>query len=220
MQPSAQDISDAVAAEVGAGTGIDTGHRAVLESVLEAVLFAAGAPVTEAELHAACAAQGVPVDSAEIKRALGELAERFDGRAVELVRTAGGYRFRVRPEYAPAVHAILPERPARLSRATLETLAIIVYRQPVTRAEIEEVRGVVVSTPIMRGLVDRGWVQVIGHREVPGRPALYATTRMFLDDFGLSRLDELPPLDDLRDWAENLSDTVGSPDTGNALGLD
>jgi segregation and condensation protein B len=185
--------------------GADSLPASMVEAVVEAVLFAAAGPLTEADLRAACEAQGIRGDEVDLERALAGLGARHDGRAIELVRSAGGYRFRVRAEFAPAVHAILPERPARLSRATLETLAIIVYRQPVTRAEIEEVRGVVVSTPIMRGLVDRGWVQIIGHREVPGRPALYGTTRLFLDDFGLSRLDELPPLDDIREWAESLS---------------
>lgn len=188
--------------------GEDPVFDSMAEAVVEAALFAAGGPVARADLRAACEAQGIAGDQVDVDQVLAGLRARYDGRAIELVQSASGYRFRVRAEFAPAVHAILPERPARLSRATLETLAIIVYRQPVTRAEIEEVRGVVVSTPIMRSLVDRGWVQIIGHREVPGRPALYGTTRQFLDDFGLSRLDELPPLDDIREWADSLSDTV------------
>ncbi|AGA33100.1 Segregation and condensation protein B [Thioalkalivibrio nitratireducens DSM 14787] len=193
-----------------------------LELILEAVLFAALDPVPVKELQAACASiEGI--GRAEVEAALERLAEQYRDRAVELVRSAGGYRFRVRERFSAVVQAAQPERPARLSRAMLETLAIIAYRQPVTRAEIEEIRGVAVSTQIMRTLTERGWVHVVGHKEVPGRPALYATTRAFLDDLGLHRLDELPPLDALRELVdlppdEALTDpasTGAAPSPGN-----
>ncbi len=172
-----------------------------LERVLEAVLFAASEPIPVRDLLAACVDLGA-VERSEIERALEQLAAHYQDRAVELVRSAGGYRFRVRAQYSAQVQAAQPERPSRLSRALLETLAIIAYRQPVTRAEVEEIRGVAVSTPIMRNLLEREWVHVVGHKEVPGRPALYATTRTFLDDLGLGRLDELPPLDALRELVD------------------
>jgi len=172
-----------------------------LDLVLEAVLFAASEPLRTQELIAACT--GIEgVGHAEVEAALHRLAEHYSERSLELVRSASGVRFRVRQRFSPHVQASLPERPPRLSRALLETLAIIAYRQPVTRAEIEEIRGVAVSTQIMRHVLEREWVHVVGHKEVPGRPALYATTRTFLDDLGLSRLDELPPLDALRELVD------------------
>lgn len=170
-----------------------------IELVLEAVLFAASEPVPMQDLIAACALGDEGADKAEVEAALGRLSEHYRDRSIELVHSAGGYRFRVRQRFSSQVQAAQPDRPQRLSRALLETLAIIAYRQPVTRAEIEEIRGVAVSTQIMRTLTERGWVHVVGHKEVPGRPGLYATTRMFLDDLGLGRLDELPPLDALRE---------------------
>ncbi|WP_018872058.1 SMC-Scp complex subunit ScpB [Thioalkalivibrio sp. ALJ16] len=176
-----------------------------IELALEAVLFAAAEPVPARDLKAACADLG-EVDQALLERALDRLEARYRDRAIELVRSAGGYRFRVRARFSATVQAAQPERPARLSRALLETLAIIAYRQPVTRAEIEAVRGVAVSSGIMRTLQEREWVRVVGHKEVPGRPALYATTRGFLDDLGLARLDELPPLEQIRDLADVASD--------------
>lgn len=172
-----------------------------LELVLEAVLFAASEPLRMQDLVAAC--MGMEgVGHGEVEAALQRLAEHYRDRALELVRSASGFRFRVRQRFSSHVQASLPERPPRLSRALLETLAIIAYRQPVTRAEIEEIRGVAVSTQIMRNILEREWVHVVGHKEVPGRPALYATTRTFLDDLGLSRLDELPPLDALRELVD------------------
>jgi segregation and condensation protein B len=180
-----------------------------LELVLEAVLFAASEPVPVKDLLAASGT----VDSdaparAELDAALERLAAHYHDRSIELVRSAGGYRFRVRQRFSPQVQAAQPERPPRLSRALLETLAIIAYRQPVTRAEIEDIRGVAVSTQIMRTLTEREWVHVVGHKEVPGRPGLYATTRTFLDDLGLGRLDELPALDDLRELVDLPSETA------------
>ena len=173
-----------------------------IELVLEAVLFAALEPVPLKDLMAACAVADDPAGRADIETALEHLSAHYRDRSIELIRSAGGYRFRVRQRFSGHVQAAQPERPQRLSRALLETLAIIAYRQPATRAEIEEIRGVAVSTQIMRTLIERGWVHVVGHKEVPGRPGLYATTRVFLDDLGLGRLDELPPLDALRDLVD------------------
>jgi len=180
-------------------TDLDTADS--LDLVLEAVLFAASEPLRMQDLVAACTGME-GVGHGEVEAALQRLVEHYRDRSLELVRSASGFRFRVRQRFSAHVQASLPERPPRLSRALLETLAIIAYRQPVTRAEIEEIRGVAVSTQIMRNVLEREWVHVVGHKEVPGRPALYATTRTFLDDLGLSRLDELPPLDALRELVE------------------
>jgi segregation and condensation protein B len=185
-----------------------------LDLVLEAVLFAASEPLRMQDLVAACTGME-GVGQSDVEAALQRLAEHYQERSLELVRSASGFRFRVRQRFSAHVQASLPERPPRLSRALLETLAIIAYRQPVTRAEIEDIRGVAVSTQIMRNVLEREWVHVVGHKEVPGRPALYATTRTFLDDLGLSRLDELPPLDALRELVEL---PVAPEDTETALG--
>jgi segregation and condensation protein B len=182
-----------------------------LELVLEAVLFAASEPVAMKDLLAACALEDEAAGRAAVEAALDRLSAHYRERSIELARSAGGYRFRVRQQFSVQVQAAQPERPQRLSRALLETLAIIAYRQPVTRAEIEEIRGVAVSTQIMRTLTERGWVHVVGHKEVPGRPGLYATTRVFLDDLGLGRLDELPPLDALRELVDLPGDDAGNP---------
>src|SRR3990170_7502593 len=128
---------------------------------------------------------------------LAELAEEWQGRAVELVSLASGWRFQTRAELQPYLDRLFPEKPPRYSRAVMETLAIIAYRQPVTRGDIEDVRGVGVSTQIIQALETRGWIDVVGHRETPGRPALYATTTKFLDDLGLRSLEELPPLEEI-----------------------
>jgi segregation and condensation protein B len=128
---------------------------------------------------------------------LEELREAWTGRGVELVATASGWRFQTRTSLQRFLERIHPERAPRYSRAVLETLAIIAYRQPVTRGDIEDIRGVSVSTEVIRRLEERNWVEVIGHKEVPGRPALYATTKTFLDDLGLRTLEELPPLEDI-----------------------
>ena len=126
---------------------------------------------------------------------LEELALDWQGRGVELVSLASGWRFQSRPEMRAYLERLSPEKPPRYTRATMETLAIIAYRQPVTRGDIESIRGVTVSSQMIRQLEERGWIDVIGHREAPGRPALYATTRQFLDDLGLKSLAQLPPID-------------------------
>lgn len=130
-----------------------------------------------------------------LKTLLAELQTEWGGRGVELVQVASGWRFQSRPEMREFLDRLHPEKPPKYTRATLETLAIIAYRQPVTRGDMEDIRGVTISSLLIKQLEDRGWVEVIGHREAPGRPALFATTKQFLDDLGLASLDELPLLD-------------------------
>lgn len=141
-----------------------------------------------------------------LRRALDELRMDWEGRAVELVLVAEGWCFRTRPEYQPYLDRLHPEKPPRYSRAVLETLAIIAYRQPVTRGDIEAIRGVAVSSQIIRTLEERGWIETVGHREVPGRPSLYATTKKFLSDLNLRALSELPPLPEVAQSELSTSD--------------
>jgi len=162
--------------------------------VIEAALLASREPLSLAELKRLFE-DGIGADT--LRRLLGELREEWNGRAVELVNLASGWRFQTRPEFQSYVERLNPERPPRYSRAVMETLAIIAYRQPVTRGDIEDIRGVAVSAQIVQTLESRGWIDAVGHRETPGRPALYATTRAFLDDLGLRSLEELPPLDEI-----------------------
>jgi len=159
--------------------------------ILETALICASAPLSMVELRALFAGELGP-DT--LRQLLAELVEDWRGRGVELVALASGWRFQSRPEMREFLDRLHPEKPPRYSRAVLETLAIVAYRQPVTRGDIEDVRGVTVSSHIVKQLEDRGWIEAIGHREAPGRPALYATTRQFLDDLGLSSLDELPAI--------------------------
>ena len=161
--------------------------------VLETALICAQQPLPLAALRALFDDQ-VGVDT--LKSLLDELVRDWDGRGVELVPLATGWRFQSRPEMREYLDRLNPEKPPKYSRAVLETLAIVAYRQPVTRGDIEDIRGVAVGTPIVKQLEERGWIEAIGHREAPGRPALYATTRQFLDDLGLASLDQLPSLDD------------------------
>jgi segregation and condensation protein B len=162
--------------------------------VLEAALLASSEPVQPIELKRLFD-QELGVDA--IRKLLDELREEWSGRSVELVHIASGWRFQTRPEFQPYVDRLFPEKAPRYSRAVMETLAIIAYRQPVTRGDIEDIRGVIVSTQIIQSLENRGWIDTVGHRETPGRPALYATTKKFLDDLGLLSLQELPPLDEI-----------------------
>ena len=162
--------------------------------ILEAALLASQEPLGIAELKRLFEGE---VSPETLKHLLAELAEEWSGRAVGLVSLASGWRFQTRPEFQPYIERLFPEKPPRYSRAVMETLAIIAYRQPVTRGDIENIRGVVVSTQIIQALESRGWIDVVGHRETPGRPALYATTRRFLDDLGLRSLEELPPLEEI-----------------------
>jgi segregation and condensation protein B len=169
-----------------------------LSNTLEAVLLAAGRPVSVTQMLDLFEEHQRP-SADEIKAALADLEVACSGRAFELREVASGWRLQVRPRYADVVSRLWQERPTRYSRALLETLALIAYRQPITRGEIEDIRGVTVSTTIMRTLHERNWVRVVGHREVPGRPELLGTTREFLDYFGLRSLDDLPTLAELRD---------------------
>jgi segregation and condensation protein B len=162
--------------------------------VLEAALLAAQEPLPISELRKMFDEE---IGADTIRRLLEELREAWKDRGVELAATASGWRFQTRASYQKFLERIHPEKAPRYSRAVLETLAIVAYRQPVTRGDIEEVRGVTVSAEVIKRLEERGWVEVIGHKEVPGRPALYATTKTFLDDLGLRSLQELPPLEDI-----------------------
>jgi len=162
--------------------------------IIEAALLASPEPLPLAELRRLFEDQ---IGADTLRRLLGELREEWAGRAVELVNLASGWRFQTRREFQPFLERLNPEKPPRYSRAVMETLAIIAYRQPTTRGDIEEIRGVTVSAPILQALEARGWIDVVGHRETPGRPALYATTKAFLDDLGLRSLEELPPLEEI-----------------------
>ena len=157
--------------------------------VLETALICAQQPLAVSALRALFDDQ---IGSDTIKSLLDELVRDWEGRGVELVPLASGWRFQSRPEMRDYLDRLNPEKPPKYSRAVLETLAIVAYRQPVTRGDIEDIRGVAVGSPIVKQLEDRGWIEAIGHREAPGRPALYATTRQFLDDLGVASLDQLP----------------------------
>jgi len=165
-----------------------------VKQVLEAALLVAGEPVPVAQL-ARLFDPALPSDT--VRNLLDELKQDWTGRKVELVQVASGWRFQGKPEVQPYLDRLTPEKPPRYSRAVMETLAIIAYQQPVTRGDIEAIRGVAVSTNVIKTLEDRQWIEAVGHRETPGRPALYATTKAFLDDLGLTSLAELPPLAEL-----------------------
>jgi segregation and condensation protein B len=160
--------------------------------VLETALICASAPLPLSDMKSLFDGE---VGTDTLRVLLDELARDWSDRGVELVALAGGWRFQSRPEMRPWLDRLHPEKPPKYSRAALETLAIVAYRQPVTRGDIEDIRGVSVSSQIVKQLEDRGWIEAIGYREAPGRPALYATTRQFLDDLGLASLDQLPPLE-------------------------
>ncbi len=168
-----------------------------LKQIVEAALLASDKPLSIDRLGSLFESSGRPQRD-EIQRALEELESEYVSRGVELVCVATGYRFQVRQELSPWISRLWEERPPKYSRALLETLAIIAYRQPVTRGDIEEIRGVSVSTNIIRTLAERNWVRVVGHKDVPGRPSLYATTRELLDYFNLRSLAELPSLPEIR----------------------
>ncbi|MGH8427034.1 MAG: SMC-Scp complex subunit ScpB [Gammaproteobacteria bacterium] len=175
-----------------------------LEDILLAALFAADHPLTPDDL-AALFEPGDPVprpQTAQLEAALGRIAERLNTFPLELKKLAGGYRIEVSTAWSLWVSRLWVERPGRYSRALLETLALIAYRQPITRPEIEAVRGVVVNTNVIRTLTERGWIRTVGHRDAPGRPALYGTTRVFLDYFGLTGLNELPTLVEIRELSD------------------
>ncbi len=182
-----------------------------VKRVLEAALLSASDPLT---LHQLKRLFGGEVAADNLRKVLDELKDDWAGRPVELTTVASGWRVRVRPEYQEYLDRISSEKPPRYSRAVMETLAIIAYRQPVTRGDIEDVRGVAVSPPTLRALEERGWIEAIGHRESPGRPAIFATTRKFLDDLNLRSLEELPPLEELQSSLESapmLADNDAAP---------
>ena len=172
-----------------------------VRNVIEAALLAAGTPLPVAELTRLFEDSARP-SAQQVRAALAALAAEYAGRGIELKETASGYRIQVRRELAGEISRLWPERAARYSRALLETLALIAYRQPITRAEIEAVRGVAVNPNIIRTVIERNWVRVVGHRDVPGHPELLGTTREFLDYFGLKSLDELPPLAEVQALGE------------------
>lgn len=195
---------------------------AELKNIVEAALMVADDPLSVNNLLALFKADPRPPDRDDIRQAVNALQADYADRGVELKEVAGGFRFQARTEVAEWVNRLFDERPQRYSQALLETLAIIAYRQPITRAEIEDIRGVGVSAKIIRTLMEREWIKAVGHREAPGRPELLATTRQFLDYFNLKKLAELPPLADLSDLAQAEPDlfeqqTDGDGDTVVAL---
>src|SRR6185437_14299099 len=176
-------------------------NESYIKNVVEAALLAAGRPLQIAELAQLFEESGSP-GTAAIRAALESLAADYTGRGIEVKETGNGFRIQVRRDLASEISRLWPERPPRYSRALLETLALIAYRQPITRGEIEAVRGVAVNPNIIKTMLERGWVKVVGLRDVPGRPELLGTTREFLDYFGLRSLEELPPLAELKAMAD------------------
>ncbi|MBS1132348.1 MAG: condensin subunit ScpB [Proteobacteria bacterium] len=171
----------------------------LIKRVLEAALLAAREPMTPSDMKKMFDEE---FSSETLRKLLDQLREEWAERPVELIQLASGWRFRTRAEYLPYIERLNPERPPKYSRAVLETLAIIAYRQPVTRGDIEEIRGVAVNTNVVKTLEERGWIDVVGHRDTPGRPALFATTKQFLDDLGLRSVSELPPLEQISQTLE------------------
>ena len=180
-------------------------NKTEISNTVEAALFSAEEPLSIKDLRGMFKPDDAPATD-ELNAILDQLASDYHGRGIELVSVANGYRFQTQVQYASTLRRLKELRPPRYSRALLETLAIIAYRQPVTRGDVEEVRGVAVSTDIMRALLERGWVRQMGEREVPGRPALYGTTTDFLEYFNLASIQQLPELADQRDLAEIAKD--------------
>ena len=188
-----------------------------VKHVIEAALLTSSEPLQLADLKKLF---GDELGEEALNEALAGVAQGCEGRSIELVNVASGWRFRTRPEYQRFLDRMSPQKPPRYSRAVLETLAIIAYKQPVTRGDIEDIRGVVVSTNLIKALEARGWIDVVGQREVPGRPELFATTRQFLDDLNLTALTDLPPLDDLGQLIETVAPGAqigGEPVDGDEL---
>lgn len=181
-----------------------------IKKILEAALMAVDKPLTVAHLHALFANEEEPVERDQVKEALTTLQSEYEDRGVSIVEVASGFRVQIDQELSPWISLLFEERAPKYTRALLETLALVAYRQPITRSEIEEVRGVAVSTNIIKTLLEREWVRVVGHKEVPGRPAMYATTKEFLDYFNLRRIDELPPLSELKDL-DSIAKEAGLP---------
>ena len=176
-------------------------HLLRIQAIAEAALLAAGKPLSLDQLRELFSEEERPARQV-MEHVMVLLENACEGRGFELKKVASGYRLQVRQEYAPWVGRLFEEKPQRYSRALLETLALIAYRQPITRGEIEDIRGVTVSSNIIRTLLEREWVRVVGHRDVPGRPAMYATTKQFLDYFNLAGLNQMPPLSEVRDLEE------------------
>lgn len=176
-------------------------HLLKIQAIAEAALLAAGKPLSLDQLRDLFSEEERPARQV-MEHVMVLLETACEGRGFELKKVASGYRLQVREEFAPWVGRLFEEKPQRYSRALLETLALIAYRQPITRGEIEDIRGVTVSSNIIRTLLEREWVRVVGHRDVPGRPAMYATTKQFLDYFNLTGLDQMPPLNEIRDLEE------------------
>ncbi len=196
---------DAAEGSAGDGNDVDAAELDIdlIKRVLETALLTSAEPLTLNEMK-----RMFPrgeTNNELMRKLLGEIRESWEGRGVELVNVASGWRFRSRPELQRYLDKLHPMKAPKYSRAVMETLAIIAYRQPVTRGDIEDIRGVVVTSNIIKSLEARGWIDVIGYREVPGRPAIYATTKQFLDDLSLRSLEELPPLDDLGALVESSS---------------
>lgn len=183
-------------------------NDAQLTQLVEAAIFSADKPLSVEQLQSTVL-EDLAVSKKRLTAVLQQLVTDYAGRGVNLNLTASGYRFQTKPELSSYLARLWPERSPRYSRAVLETLALIAYRQPITRGEIEDIRGVSVSSQIMRTLVDREWVKLVGHKEVPGRPGLYATTNLFLDYFGLKSLSQLPALPEFQAMSIDLADTVG-----------
>ncbi len=176
----------------------------ILKSIVEAMVMVSDSPITAEKLCQTI--DELNVKPADIKEAIAELHNDYQDRGIELVEVASGYRFQAAAKYQPWFHRLLQEKPPKYSKALLETLAIIAYRQPVTRADVESIRGVAVSSSIIKTLLERDWIRVVGQRDVPGKPSIYATTKDFLDYFGLIALSELPPITEIK----QLSDLVKS----------
>ncbi len=170
-----------------------------IKHFIEAALLAAERPLNVDQLQTLFDGRSAP-DKADIRAALQTLTEEYEGRGITIAEVASGFRIQVNAGMAERLHKLWEDRPPRYSRALFETLALVAYRQPITRGEIEEIRGVSVRANIVRALVERDWIRVVGHRDVPGRPEMFGTTKVFLDYFSLKKLDDLPPLADLADW--------------------
>ena len=196
MAPEFKDTTARVAAST-----IDDMDQTLINRIVEAALLAANQPLSVAQLHALFTVDE-PAPDGSIEKALHELQAACVDRGVTLVEVASGWRYQVKADVHPWVARLWTERQTRYTRATLETLALIAYRQPITRGEIEQVRGVATNSNIIKALEEREWIRVVGHRDMPGRPELLGTTKTFLDYFGLKRLDELPPLSELKDFGE------------------
>ena len=189
-----------------------------IKHFVEAALLAAGQPLSVDKLQGLFDGRSAP-EKSEIRAAIATLNEEYEARGIVIAEVASGFRVQVKAAMADQLQKLWEERPPRYSRALFETLALVAYRQPITRGEIEEVRGVSVSPNIVRTLMERDWVRVVGHRDVPGRPEMFGTTKAFLDYFGLKKLDDLPPLADLADW-ESLRVQLNLPEVEEEAGPD